>query len=154
MDKPLKILLISSSGGHLVQLSRLYENLSANDFALMSTAPKDQVPSEMRALRYYNLPEANQKTPLQVFFLARELYKNLKIEVPDVVISTGAAPGAICIVIAKLRYKSQCIWVDSLANTQRMSLSGRLVRKFSDLWLSQWEDVAKAAGASYMGKVI
>lgn len=154
MPKQIKVLLVSSSGGHLVQLSRIYEKLSAYDFVLMTTAEKKQVPSALKELPYTQLPEANQKTPLKVIGLGTLLYKEIIKIKPDVVISTGAAPGAISLLIAKLRVGSSCIWVDSLANTQQLSLSGRLVKRFCDLWLSQWEDVAEKTGATYMGKVI
>jgi len=154
MPKQIRVLLVSSSGGHLVQLSRIHEKLSNYEFLLMTTADKNQVPNGLKELAYIQLPEANQKTPVKVIRLGSLLCKEIMKIKPDVVISTGAAPGAISIVIAKLLTNSKCIWVDSLANTQQLSLSGRLVKKFCDLWLSQWEDVARKFGATYMGKVI
>jgi UDP-N-acetylglucosamine:LPS N-acetylglucosamine transferase len=154
MGEPIKVLLVSSSGGHLVQISRLYEQLPNYDFTLMTTAIKDQVPDVLESIPYRFLPEANQKTPLKVLAVMWCVYRQLRVLKPDVIVSTGAAPGVICIIIAKLLYKTKSVWIDSLANTKKMSLSGRLAKRFSDLWVSQWEDVAIESGASYLGKVI
>lgn len=150
----LKIAMVSSSGGHLVQLSRLYEGMSKYNYILYTTARYEQIPERMRILCCRVFPDANLRTPFKVVWLSFSLLSKLAKDRPDIVISTGAAPGAICIILAKLLFGSRCIWIDSLANAQKMSLSGRIVKRVSDLWLSQWEDVAKVSGAAYMGKVI
>ncbi len=72
---------------------------------------------------------------------------------PHVVISTGAAPGFALIFWGHL-LGAQTVWIDSIANAEEMSRSGRLAKRFATLWLSQWEDVANQVGAEYMGKVI
>jgi hypothetical protein len=49
---------------------------------------------------------------------------------------------------------ARTIWVDSVANAEEMSMSGKLARRFAHLWLSQWEHVAGAEGAEYAGAVL
>ena len=72
----------------------------------------------------------------------------------NVVISTGAAPGCLCCLIGKL-FGARVIWIDSLANVERMSLSGRIVARVADLLLVQWEDLAKRyRRARYAGSVL
>ena len=78
----------------------------------------------------------------------------IKKERPSVVISTGAAPGLMCCFWGKL-FGARVIWLDSIANTEKLSMSGRLVRPWADLILSQWEDVAvKYSNVEYAGAVI
>ena len=62
---------------------------------------------------------------------------------PAVVVSTGAAPGLMGIIIGKA-LGATTIWLDSIANSERLSRSGRIARSFADLWLTQWESVAQA----------
>jgi hypothetical protein len=43
--------------------------------------------------------------------------------------------------------------VDSIANAEELSLSGRKVRRFADLWLTQWPDLVREGGPEYAGAV-
>jgi hypothetical protein len=33
------------------------------------------------------------------------------------------------------------VWIDSITNVERISLSGRMVRRIADLFLVQWPDL-------------
>jgi len=47
------------------------------------------------------------------------------------------------------------IWVDSIANAEKLSMSGRMIRPFADVILSQWPDVAaKYPKVEYAGELI
>jgi hypothetical protein len=72
---------------------------------------------------------------------------------PDVVISTGAAPGFFGIFFGKL-LGARTIWVDSLANAEALSLSGQKAGRYSDLWLTQWPHLARSEGPLYVGSVL
>lgn len=72
---------------------------------------------------------------------------------PEVVVSTGAAPGLIGLVIGKI-HGAKCVWVDSVANSERLSLSGKLARFVADIWLTQWEHLAVRQGPGYLGSVL
>jgi hypothetical protein len=37
---------------------------------------------------------------------------------------------------------AQVIWIDSITNVERISLSGRIVRRIADLFLVQWPELA------------
>ena len=72
---------------------------------------------------------------------------------PHVVVSTGALPGLVALIVARM-FRARTIWIDSIANTEEMSLSGRLSRPFAGLWLTQWPDVSRKTGAIYAGAVL
>ena len=72
---------------------------------------------------------------------------------PAVVISTGAAPGYFAIRFGKL-LGARTIWVDSIANVEQISMTGELVRKYSDLWLTQWPHLAREGGPHCLGSVL
>ena len=74
-------------------------------------------------------------------------------ERPDVVVTTGAAPGLFGAFLGR-RFGARTIWIDSLANVERLSLSGQKAGRFSDLWLTQWPALACEAGPDYAGAVL
>lgn len=82
---------------------------------------------------------------------------------PHVIISTGAAPGYFAIRFGRL-LGARTIWIDSIANVEEISMTGRIVGPFADLWLTQWrhlEDSCEVArrgcairGPKYAGTVL
>ena len=72
---------------------------------------------------------------------------------PHVVISTGALPGVIALAFGRMT-GAETVWIDSVANAEEMSMLGRLARRFATHWLSQWEHVAEAEGAEFIGSVL
>jgi len=75
-------------------------------------------------------------------------------ERPDVVVTTGALPLAMVCVVAKLT-GSRVVWIDSIANTDRMSMSGAFVHSFADLVIVQWPELAKRyRKAVYVGTIL
>ena len=72
---------------------------------------------------------------------------------PDAVISTGAAPGYFALRIGKM-LGVRTIWIESVANAEELSMSGRKIGKHADLWLTQWEHLAQPDGPHYWGAVL
>ena len=70
------------------------------------------------------------------------------------VVTTGAAPGLMALVMGKLLAGSRTVWIDSIANTRRLSLSGRLAWPVADAWLTQWEHLARPGGPEHWGAVL
>lgn len=84
--------------------------------------------------------------------IAQVLWITIRVR-PDVVVTTGAAPGVVALRVGKL-LGAKTIWLDSIANVEAMSMSGRKVRKFADLWLTQWPEVASREGCTFKGTVL
>ena len=99
------------------------------------------------------LPDCNQHrigASLRCAVEAARLLTQLR---PHIVISTGAAPGLFCLAFGKLT-GARTIWVDSLANAERLSLSGQLAGWVADLWLTQWRNLARPHGPTYEGELL
>jgi UDP-N-acetylglucosamine:LPS N-acetylglucosamine transferase len=71
---------------------------------------------------------------------------------PHVIISTGAAPGVLAIQLGKL-VRARGIWIDSIANCEEISMSGRRAGRIADLWLTQWPHLTTDEGPHYAGSV-
>lgn len=141
-----RVLAVSSGGGHWQQLRLL--SVAMEDADVIYACSADV--GDATVLR---LPDCNLRTPRRLAFGLVAVWRLIRHVRPDVVVSTGAAPGALALIVAKL-FGCRTIWIDSIANAERMSLSGRLTRRFSDLWMTQWEAVSRRTGALYVGAVL
>jgi UDP-N-acetylglucosamine:LPS N-acetylglucosamine transferase len=145
-----RALLVSSSGGHwkqLMLLSPAFTELSLN------YASTSDCPPNITEDNFTQLPEAsrwNKWGLVKLAFAALFIITRVR---PDVVVSTGAAPGLLCIVFGKL-LGAQTIWIDSIANGEQMSMSGKLSRRFADVWLTQWPELATENGPEFRGSVL
>jgi UDP-N-acetylglucosamine:LPS N-acetylglucosamine transferase len=145
------IMLVSSSGGHWVQLNRLLPAFEDYEKIYVTTEPKYR--SSVRCNRFLVVPDASRWNKLRVLWLALVMLKHVLTVRPDVVVSTGAAPGFFAIFFGK-KLGAKTIWLDSIANVDELSMSGRKVGKYADLWLTQWEHLARPGGPRYMGAVL
>ncbi len=153
MHGEMKICLAASAGGHLSQLLKLANVWSGNTtFWITTTAVvRDSLGGGGVV---YVVGECNRQHPLRVVGVFFRCLHIIRKERPNVVISTGAAPGCMAALIGHLT-GARVIWLDSITNVHRLSLSGRLVRPFADLFLVQWPELArKYRGVEYVGAVI
>jgi UDP-N-acetylglucosamine:LPS N-acetylglucosamine transferase len=146
-----KILVVSSGGGHWVEVTLLRSAFEGVDAVYVSVNP--DYADDVAEHRYYAVQDANRWDRWKFVILIRQLWLIVRKERPDMVISTGAAPGMLAIMMAKCLCRSRTIWVDSIANAERLSLSGQLVRPFADAWLTQWPHLQKEGGPDYWGGV-
>ena len=102
----------------------------------------------------YVVGECNRQQPIRVAKVLLQCIRVVFKEKPDVVISTGAAVGCIVCFLGKL-LGAKVVWIDSITNVERISLSGRMVRYIADLFLVQWPELAeKYRNVEYVGVVI
>ncbi len=141
MERTPRICLAASAGGHASELLRLQECWRGRDCFFVTTSYV--IESQLTGCgRVYVVEESNREHPLRVFIALVQCLKIALTERPTTVISTGAAVGCLMAILGKL-LGAHVVWVDSIANTERLSLSGRLVRPLADLVLSQWPHVAQ-----------
>lgn len=152
-DKSFKkrVLLISSSGGHWIQLKRLSTIFDGCNKTYISTAKSYY--KTIDEGKFYYVVDANRWNKFKLLWQAITILFYLVKVRPDVVITTGAAPGFFALFFAK-KMGMKTIWVDSIANIDELSLSGKKVYPYADLWLTQWEHLAKPNGPMYLGSVI
>lgn len=153
MPKKPKICLAASAGGHLVQLLRLQKSWDGFDVFYVSTVDvvKDKLSGSGRV---YIVGECNRQHPFKVVQVFWRCLKVILTERPDVVISTGAAPGFLMCMTGRL-FGARILWIDSIANVKRLSMSGRMIRPFCSLFLTQWEQLKNPIKKiEYAGSVI
>ncbi len=148
--KQRKVLAVASGGGHWVQLQRLIPAFEGHRVVYVTINPvyERDVPES----KVYIVNDATRWDRVGSLLLALRILWILVRERPQVVVSTGAAPGCFAIILGRL-FGARTIWLDSIANIEQMSMSGVMVRRYSQLWLTQWPHLAAPDGPEFAGKV-
>jgi UDP-N-acetylglucosamine:LPS N-acetylglucosamine transferase len=155
-----RVLAISSTGGHWVQLLRLMPAWDGCEVHYACTSPDHE--GRVRALAagrgqavagYHALTDANRWTKVK---LVRQMLEVAALVIrlrPDVIVTTGASAGYFACRLGRLVGARTC-WLDSIANAEELSLSGAKAGPHADLFLTQWPEVARDGGPDYRGAVL
>lgn len=155
-----RVLVISSTGGHWVQLLRLMPAWDGCEVHYACTSPDHE--ARLRAMAaargqavasYTAVTDANRWTKAK---LVRQMLEVaalvLKIR-PQVILTTGASAGYFAIRAGRLLGARTC-WIDSIANGEELSLSGERAGPHADLFLTQWPELARPGGPHCRGSVL
>ena len=151
MSRPIRILAVASGGGHWVQLLRLrpaFEGAHVTYVTVRRSYSTDIPGEDLRVV-----PDATRWNKFKLLVMATRILWLVATIRPDVIISTGAAPGYFAIRFGGW-FGARTCWVDSIANAEELSLSGRKIRSHATRVLSQWPDVAAAEGVEHAGSVL
>lgn len=146
-----KVLAISSRGGHWIQLLRLRPAFEGAQVVFVTTEAEYQTMVDGAPFRVITEATRNEK-----FRMLKMLLQILWIflrERPTAVVTTGAAPGYFAVRVGKL-LGAKTLWIDSIANAEELSLSGRLASKHADVTLTQWSHLATPGTVGHCGAVI
>lgn len=151
MKRRRKVLAVASGGGHWVQLMRIRPAFADADVTYVTVRPTyaGDVPDE----KFRVVPDATRWNKFKLIVMATRLLWIVATVRPHVVISTGAAPGYFALRFGRW-FGARTCWIDSVANAEELSLSGRKVMPYATCVLSQWPDVAFAAGVDHAGSVL
>lgn len=135
-----------------MQLRLIMPAFDGLDVTYVSLDPSsaDDVPGEP----YYTVRDISRRNRLVVPVIVSQWLRILVRVRPHVVITTGSMPCLIGMAMAKVLFRSRTLWIDSIANAERMSSSGLHARRFADVWLTQWADLAGPDGPEYWGAVL
>lgn len=156
--RPLRLVVGASAGGHV------------NELLILLGAARGQWPTEPCAFvttmqiavtsfaagtrPVHVLGEGDRLKPLRSLAVLWRALHSAWVLRPDVVVTTGSMPLALFCFWSRM-LGARIVWIDSVAQVDRMSLSGRFVRRFADLCLVQWPDVAaQTAGTEYAGELL
>ncbi|WP_247341587.1 MULTISPECIES: UDP-N-acetylglucosamine transferase subunit ALG14 [unclassified Bradyrhizobium] len=109
--------------------------------------------AQVAGQKFYVVNDANRWTKIRLLKTARSVARIIWTERPDIVISTGAAPGYLALRLGRI-VGARTIWLDSIANVEHLSMSGSRIGRSADLWLTQWPHLARPEGPHYEGAVL
>lgn len=137
----MKICFPTSSGGHLTHL-KLLENWYKNHEVFWVTFDKvdaNSVLSDQKKYYCYSPTNRNVKNLLKNALLA---VKILHKEKPDLIVSTGAGVAVPFFIIGKL-FGIKTVYIEVFDRIYKPTLTGKLVYRFSDIFLIQWDEQKK-----------
>lgn len=142
-----KVLFISSTGGHLSELMQLKSLFNKYDFHIITEKTKsnmylsDKYPKRVNYLVYGSRSNLLAYPFKLLYNCFKSLFLYFKIR-PKVIITTGAhSAGPMCC-IGKI-FGSKIVYIETFANSETKSVTGRLVYLFADLFIVQWKDMLK-----------
>jgi len=147
-----KLLAISSGGGHWIQLLRLRPAFDGCNVTYATVREGYRQDLELGA-DFRVIPDGNRWNKLRLLRSALAITWLLLRLRPDVVLTTGAAPGYFALRVGKW-LGARVVWIDSIANAEELSMSGQKAGGFADLWLTQWPHLARDCGPQCHGSVL
>ncbi|MCC7140082.1 MAG: hypothetical protein IT460_16805 [Planctomycetes bacterium] len=150
-SRSLRVLAVASGGGHWVQLLRLRPALRGAEVTWASVdrgSAGDVAPD-----RFVRVPDANRDRKLAVVRSALKVLWTLLRVRPDVVLTTGAAPGLLAVRLARL-VGARTLFLDSVANADELSYSARLAQGHADAVWTQWPHLAQPPHVHFHGAVL
>lgn len=142
-----KVLFISSTGGHLTELLQLKPLFQKYDYHIITEKTKSTLSlkkeygEKVNYLIYgtkHHLLSYIWKTPINII---KSFYYYIKIR-PKVVITTGAHTAVWMCYIAKV-FRSKIIYIETLANIETKTFAGKLIYPIADKFIVQWENMLK-----------
>ena len=133
---------VASIGGHWIQLLRIARPMEGHyEMVYISTHPKCAIMVEGQ--KYCLTTDFSRSDAWKLVSAFLKAIKTIRKEKPDAIITTGAAPGLVYLLAGKL-FGRKTIWIDSIANVNRLSLSGRIAALFVSRVYTQWQHLATA----------
>jgi len=148
----MKILALASSGGHWMQLLRITKPLE-NIFEICYVSTLYDREQSVNGQHFYIINDFNRTNTIKVLTVFIQALKIIRSENPDIIITTGAAPGLVMVFTGWLLRK-KTIWIDSLANVQKLSLSGRIASLFVSRIYTQWKELQRNGKIFFAGNVL
>lgn len=155
MGAAARVMAVASGGGHWVQLRRMRAAWADCEVVWVTTHPgyRQEIEADDGNARFYAVTDANRWQKVRLLRQLWQIFRIILREHPHVVVTTGAAPGYFALRLGRI-YGARTIWIDSIANAEELSLSGRKAGRHADLWLTQWPHLAREDGPQYRGAVL
>lgn len=140
MNNKKKIFAVASIGGHWVQLLRIARQME-KDYEVVYLCTHPKCATMVEGQKFYLMEDYSRWDAWKMVPAFFKLLGIVRREKPEAIMTTGAAPGLMCLLAGKVLGK-KTIWVDSIANVQHLSASGRIAAKFVSRIYTQWKDLA------------
>jgi UDP-N-acetylglucosamine:LPS N-acetylglucosamine transferase len=147
------ILLVSSAGGHLLQLHLLREAWEGIPHAWVTLDKEDSrsLLAHERVVFAHGPTTRNALNLIRNLLLAWKILSRLR---PKVIVTTGAGVAVPFAWLGRL-LSIRVVYIESLTRLERQSLSCRLVAPVTDRIYVQWPELVETVpGARYVGSVL
>lgn len=142
-----KVMFVASMGGHLNELMQLKSIFKNYDYKIVTEKHKTTIWLKSRyKSKISYLLTGNRKHILKyIFTLPYNVIKSLILFFkfrPDVIVTTGAHTCVALCIIGKL-FKKKVIYIESFANIETKTLTGKILYPIVDVFIVQWKSMLK-----------
>ena len=140
-----KVLFIASTGGHLSEMMQLKPMFKNYDYYIITEKTKSNLFLKEKyktrvSYLVYGTKDHKLSYPFKLLYNCfKSLFLYFKIR-PKVIITTGAHTAGPMCSIGKI-FGSKTIYIETFANINTKTMTGRLIYKFADLFIVQWEEM-------------
>ncbi len=140
-----KVLFISSTGGHLSEMLELKDLFNKYNYHIITEKTKSTISLKKKYKNKINYLKYGTKDHLLSYLFIfpwnclKSLYYFIKIR-PDYIITTGAHTAVPMCYIAKI-FGKKIIYIETFANMETKTLTGRLIYPIANLFIVQWESM-------------
>lgn len=145
MNKKKKVLFISSTGGHLNELMQLSPLFEKYDYKIITEKDKsNETLKERYGEKLYFLPYGTRAKLFTYIFkylylCIKTIYLYFKIR-PKYIVTTGTHTAGPMCYLGKI-CGSKIIYIETFANRNKKTATGRLIYPIADLFIVQWKEM-------------
>lgn len=140
-----KVLFISSTGGHLSEMLQLCPLFEKYDYHIITEKTKSNIKLREKYKVDYLVYGTKYHLFKYIFKFTYNILKSfwlfLKLR-PKVIVTTGTHTAVPMCYIGKL-FGSKIVFIETFANRNTKTSSGKLVYPIADLFIVQWEEMLK-----------
>lgn len=142
-----KVLFISSTGGHFSELLQLEPIFKKYDYHIITE--KDKTNENLTKIygdRIYFLPYGTRSKIFSyvikyLYLCIKTIYLYFKLR-PKYIVTTGTHTAGPMCYLGKI-FGSKIIYIETFANSNTKTATGRLIYPIADLFIVQWEEMLK-----------
>jgi UDP-N-acetylglucosamine:LPS N-acetylglucosamine transferase len=140
----MKVLFISSTGGHLNELLQLRPLFKKYDSYLITEKTKSTKNLKYKYNNVHFLVYGTKDHLFKYIFkftfnIFKSLYLFIKIR-PNVIVTTGTHTAVPMCYIGKL-FRRKIIYIETFANSKTKTMTGKLLYPIADKFIVQWESM-------------
>lgn len=145
-----RVLCVSSSGGHWQQLMSVASAWHGLEARYACTAADAGLAFGITDL--VHVPDCNRNTAAKLLRSIPSYVHTYFSVRPRAVVTTGALPGLVFIFLARLT-GAKAIWIESIANSENLSLCGKVASHVATDFFVQTEHLADGKRRVFVGSI-
>jgi UDP-N-acetylglucosamine:LPS N-acetylglucosamine transferase len=150
-----KVLFISSTGGHFTELMELKSLFEKYDYHIVTEKDsftitlKDKYKDRITYLPYGTRRRFFTYIFKYAFTIIKSIFLYIKLR-PKYIVTTGTHTALPICFFGKI-FGSKIIFIETFANMNSKTMSGRIIYPITDLFIVQWESMQKIYPKAVLG---
>lgn len=154
-----RVMFVSSKGGHFSELMKLEPLFKNYKVSILTESPENKkyIKNKYKKYNVHFLLKCSNFKIINAFKIFLDCFISLFYFIkyrPKYIVTTGAFAAGPISCIGKI-FRSKIIFIETMANINTPTVTGKIIYKFADLFIVQWEDMLKVyPNAVYGGWII